>query len=35
MGDSASPEAINYFDRMHKKQREKEEKAIAEHGSIN
>ena len=35
MGESASPEAINHFDRMHKDKAAKEEKAIREHGSIN
>lgn len=35
MGDSASPEAIDHFDRMHRQKVEKEEKAIKEHGSIN
>lgn len=35
MGDSASPEAVARFDKTHKKQVEKEEKAIREHGSIN
>jgi putative FmdB family regulatory protein len=35
MGASASPEAISHFDKVHKDQVEKEEKAIAEHGSIN
>ena len=31
-GDSASPEAIDKFDKMHKQQAEKESKAQAEHG---
>jgi hypothetical protein len=31
-GDSASPEAINRFERMHKKQKAKEDRAYAEHG---
>jgi putative FmdB family regulatory protein len=34
-GESASPEAIARFDRNHKKKAEQENKAIAEHGSIN
>ncbi len=34
MGDSASPEAINKFEKMHKQQADKENKAIADHGSI-
>jgi len=35
MGNSAGPEAIDRFDRMHKDKAAKEEKAIREHGSIN
>lgn len=35
MGESASPEAIDRFDRNHKNQKAREEKAIREHGSIN
>lgn len=31
-GDSASPEAIDKFDRMHRQQKAKEEKTKAEHG---
>ena len=31
-GDSASPEAISRFERMHKKQKAKEDKTYAEHG---
>lgn len=34
MGDSASPEAIDRFDRVHKQQAAKEERLIREHGSI-
>lgn len=32
MGDSASPEAIDRFERLHKQQKAKEEKTYAEHG---
>ena len=32
MGDSASPEAIDRFERMHKQQKAKEDKTYAEHG---
>ena len=35
MGDSASPEAINKFDRMHRQKADQETAKIAEHGSIN
>lgn len=35
MGGGASPEAVNRFDRVHREQTAKEEKAIREHGSIN
>lgn len=31
-GDSASPEAIDKFDRMHRQQKAKEEKTKSEHG---
>jgi hypothetical protein len=31
-GDSASPEAISRFERMHKQQKAKEDKSYAEHG---
>jgi hypothetical protein len=31
-GDSASPEAINKFEKMHKNQKAKEDKSYAEHG---
>ena len=31
-GDSASPEAIDKFDKMHRKQAAKESKALEEHG---
>lgn len=31
-GDSASPEAIARFDRVHRQQRDKEDKSYAEHG---
>lgn len=31
-GDSASPEAIDKFERMHKQQKEKEDKTYADHG---
>lgn len=34
MGESASPEAIKRFDKMRRDQRDKEEKAVREHGSI-
>lgn len=34
-GHSASPEAIDRFDRNHRKQADKENKLILEHGSIN
>jgi len=32
MGDSASPEAIDRFERVHKQQRDKEAKTFKEHG---
>lgn len=32
MGSTASPEAINRFERVHKQQRDKEEKTFREHG---
>jgi len=32
MGDSASPEAIDRFERNHKQQRDKEAKTFKEHG---
>jgi len=35
MGDSASPEAIDKFDKMHRDKAAKEEKSVREHGSIN
>lgn len=35
MGDSASPEAVSMFDKMHRDKAAIETKAIAEHGSIN
>ena len=35
MGEGASPEAINHFDRMRREKRAKEDKAIREHGSIS
>lgn len=35
MGEGASPEAISRFDKVHRKQVAKENKAIADHGSIN
>lgn len=31
-GESASPEAIDKFDRMHRQQKEKEERCMQEHG---
>lgn len=34
MGDSASPEAIRRFDRIHREQKAKEERIFREHGSL-
>lgn len=35
MGDSASPEAIKRFDKMHRDKKAKEDKAMREHGSYS